>query len=220
MKVVFEGEQEREWNKLNVNSVKFRTGDLDEIEKMQGIIFYDDNGKKISDAEIYLPQEKAYIIINRVHFGEAGKVFSGDKKDILKRMITYLLYPGNLRYLASAVYVDIVESGIPSEIIEELGFYPRDSYMRIFRLINNNFEQFLEHAPVDETIKNKMLQTYRELIDKDKVHLDLIRKELERAKEGLQSFTEQGNETMIEAKKTEIEHYEAILGNRQKREER
>lgn len=71
MKVVFEGEQEREWNKLNVNSVKFRTGDLDEIEKMQGIIFYDDNGKKISDAEIYLPQEKAYIIINRVHFGEA-----------------------------------------------------------------------------------------------------------------------------------------------------
>ena len=43
---------------------------------------------------------------------------------------------------------------------------------------------------------------------------------MERAKEGLQSFTEQGNETMIEAKKTEIEHYEAISGNRQKREER
>lgn len=39
MKVVFEGEQEREWNKLNVNSVKFRTGDLDEIEKMKVSFF-------------------------------------------------------------------------------------------------------------------------------------------------------------------------------------
>lgn len=103
MKAVFEEKQEREWNKLNGNSVKFRTNDLEEIDKMQDITFFDDNDKRISDAEIYLPPNKAYIVINRVHFGEVGKVFTGDKKDTLKRMVSYLLYPGNLKYLASAI---------------------------------------------------------------------------------------------------------------------
>jgi len=100
MKVLFENEQEKEWNKLNKNSVKFRLSDLEQIEKMENVTFLDENDKKISDAEIYLPPSKAYIIINRVHFGEAGRVFDGDKEAILKRMISYFLYPKNLKYFS------------------------------------------------------------------------------------------------------------------------
>ncbi len=216
MKAVFEEEQTREWNKLNANSVKFRSNDLEELDDMQGIIFFDDNDRKISDAEIYLPPNKAYIVINRVHFGEAGKVFTGDKKEVLKRMINFFLYPGNLKYLASAIWVDLEGSGISEDIAEELGFCPRDSYGNIFRLLNKDFEQFLEHAPAQKEIKDKMLQTYRELRAKNEEHLVDIRKRLERAKEDLKAFINGENEAMIRAKKVEIEHYEAILGIEQK----
>lgn len=217
MKAVFEGEQEREWNKLNGNSVKLRNMDIDEIDNMQIITFSDDSGKKISDAEIYLPPNKAYIVIKRVHFGEAGEAVSdGDKKGTLKKMINYLLYPGNLKYLASAIYVEISESGMSDDMIEELGFYPRSDARTIFRLLNKDFEQFLEHAPADKATKDKMIQTYRELKEKEKDYLDTIRKQLERAREALQAFTDEENETMIKAKKIEIEHYEEILGIRQK----
>lgn len=216
MKAVFEGEQEREWNKLNGNSVKLRNMDIDEIDNMQIITFSDDSGKKISDAEIYLPPNKAYIVINRVHFGEAGKVFDGDKKETLKRMINYLLYPGNLKYLASAIYAPIIGSGMSEEMIEELGFYPRSDEKTVFMLLNKDFEQFLEHAPADKATKDKMIQTYRELKEKESGYLDMIRKQLERAREALQAFTDEENETMIKAKKIEIEHYEEILGIRQK----
>lgn len=216
MKAVFEGEQEREWNKLNGNSVKLRNMDIDEIDNMQIITFSDDSGKKISDAEIYLPPNKAYIVINRVHFGEAGKVFDGDKKETLKRMINYLLYPGNLKYLASAIYAPIIGSGMSEEMIEELGFYPRSDERTAFMLLNKDFEQFLEHATADKATKDKMIQTYRELKEKESGYLDMIRKQLERAREALQAFTDEENETMIKAKKIEIEHYEEILGIRQK----
>lgn len=94
---------------------------------------------------------------------------------------------------------------------EELGFCPHDSYGTIFRLLNKDFEQFLEHAPAQKEIKDKMLQTYRELMAKDKEYLAEVRKRLERAKEDLEAFINGENKAMIEAKKLEIEHYEAIL---------
>ncbi len=220
MKAIFEEEQEREWNKLNRNSVKLRSMDLDEIDKMQGIVFFDDNNKRISDAEIYLPQDKAYIVINRVHFGEVGKAFDEDKKEILKRMISYFLYPGNLEYLASAIYIKLVGSGISNDIAEELGFYPQGNYSTgIVRLLNKDFERFLEHTPIGEEVKNKILKAYRELRVKDQDYLDIIRKQLEKTREYLQIFINKGDEVMIEAKKVEIKHYEAILGIEQKDKE-
>ena len=83
-------------------------------------------------------------------------------------------------------------------------------------ILNKDFEQLLEHANADKDTKDKMIQTYRELKEKESGYLDMIRKQLERAREALQAFTDEENETMIKAKKIEIEHYEEILGIRQK----
>jgi len=212
MKVLFENEQEKEWNKLNKNSVKFRLSDLEQIEKMENVTFLDENDKKISDAEIYLPPSKAYIIINRVHFGEAGRVFDGDKEAILKRMISYFLYPKNLKYLASALYLELEGSNIPEEILERIGFYPIRGNNSIFRMLNREFDCFLEYSPTDKEIKSMILQMYKELVAEDRKYLDDIRNQLEVARKHLQAFISQGSVVMIEAKREEIAHYEAILG--------
>lgn len=218
MRAVFEEDQERAYNKLNKNSVKFRMRDFGEYDRMQTLVFFDDNDKRMSDAEIYLPQDKAYIVLNRIHFGEPGKVFEGSEKEALKRMTSYLFYPSNLKYLASAIYIHLPESGISEDMANELGFCPFGDIA--VRLLNRNFEQFLEHAPDDADVKNEVLQAYSALRDKDKAYLDVIRKQLTGAKESLQIFEEQGNQVMVEAKKEEIRHYEAILGIGQRDRER
>ena len=95
MKTIFEEEKEREWNELNESSIKLRSRDIyDGIDDSEEMTLLDDNDNKILDALFYLPEDKAYIVLNRVHF---GKLYQKNEKEALRKLISYLTYPENLK---------------------------------------------------------------------------------------------------------------------------
>ena len=85
----FDNNIKNNWNKMSVN---FRYSDLDKIEDMKVVTLFDDENKKIVDAEFYTPQNKAYIVLNRVHFGEN---YQDNKVDALNKLFACLFFSAN-----------------------------------------------------------------------------------------------------------------------------
>ena len=136
MIVTFKENRERKFNSLNKKSMKIRYGDF-EPDSFEIVNAYDNEGNMLLDAEIYSPLDKAYIIINRIHF----KASSKDKqKEILEQFMGYLLCPTNLNYVASAIYVDVSFGfNIAEDVLQEVGFFPK--LRNVYALLNWSFEE-------------------------------------------------------------------------------
>lgn len=212
MKIVFGTERKRELNILNEDSVKLSLKHLDDLDSFEYMTFFDDNDNKILDTSLLLPENKAYMIFNSVHF---GPLYKNDKKNAMKQFINYLLYPNNLKYVASAIYFELLGSGIPEYMANELGFYPYHGKNsgELLRLVNKNFEQSIANIPISSQTKYSVLQDYNSLKSQDNNYLNTIRKNLEIAEYALKDFiAEQRVEELIEMKRKDIMHYKEILG--------
>lgn len=206
MIVTFKENGERKFNSLNKKSMKIRYGDF-ESDDFEILNAYDNEGNMLLDAEIYCPPDKAYIIINRVHF----KVGSKDKqKEILEQFMGYLLCPTNLNYVAAAIYVDVVGFNIAEDVLQEVGFFPK--LRNVYALLNWSFEEALSAQDVSKDVKMAMRQDYLSLKDIKLAYIDSIRKQLLEAKNALQDFlANPAYRTMMDAKKIEIQYLENIL---------
>lgn len=182
MIVTFNENKDRKFNCLNKKSMKIRYGDF-ESDDFEILNVYDNKGNMLLDAEIYCPLDKAYIIINRVHF----KTSSKDKqKEILEQFMGYLLCPTNINYVASAIYVDVVGFNIAEDVLQELGFFPK--LRNIYALLNWSFEETLSTQEISDEVKVAMMQDYLALKDIKLAYIYSIRKQLLEAKNALQDF--------------------------------
>lgn len=206
MIVTFNENRERKFNSLSKKSVKIRYGDF-EPDNFEIVNAYDDEGNMLFDAEIYCPLDKAYIILNRIHF----KASSKDKqKEILEQFMGYLLCPTNLNYVASAIYVDVVGFNIAEDVLQEVGFFPKSP--NVFVLLNWSFEEALSTQEVSDEVKMAIIHDYLTLKDRKLTYMDTIRKQLLEAKNALQYFQANSSySAMMDAKKTEIQYLENIL---------
>ncbi len=207
MIVTFKENRERKFNSLNKKSMKIRYGDF-EPDSFEIVNAYDNEGNMLLDAEIYSPLDKAYIIINRIHF----KASSKDKqKEILEQFMGYLLCPTNLNYVASAIYVDVSFGfNIAEDVLQEVGFFPK--LRNVYALLNWSFEETLSAQDVSNEVKMAIMQDYWALKDKKLTYMDTIRAQLLEAKDALQYFQTNSNySTMIDSKKIEIQYLENIL---------
>ncbi len=206
MIAVFNEDKKRELNKFNKRSVKVRY-DIDDIENYESAIFYDDLGNIVLDAEFYCPQDKAYIFLNRVHFGDNYK---DKQKEAFEQFIGYILCYTNLNYIASAIYVDIVGFSISEDLALEIGFFPVSG--ALYAILNWNFEEELTTQDIDPEIKKTIIKDYLVLKSKKLAHMDFIRSQLKQAKEHLSFFqAENTNDVMIKCKEIEVQHLERIL---------
>lgn len=206
MIVTFNENGERKFNSLSKKSLKIRYGDF-EPDNFEIVNAYDNEGNKLLDAEIYSPLDKAYIIINRVHF----KVSSKEKqKELLEQFMEYLLYPTNLNYVASAIYVDVVGFNIAEDVLQEVGFFPK--LRNVYVLLNWSFEKALSAQDISKDVKMAMMQDYLALKDIKLAYMDTIRKQLLEAKNALRDFlANPAYRPMMAAKKIEIQYLENIL---------
>lgn len=215
MNLIFTENKKRNWNTLNENSIQLKYTDIDRIEDFEDVIFLDDDNNKILDTSLYLPENKAYTIFNRVHFGE---LYKNNKKDAMKQFLNYLFFPNHLKHLTSAIYFRVEEAGISDDVAEEAVFLPICLGSPILMSLNKNFEQTIADIPLSSEVKDSVLQNYKLLENKNNNYLKTIRHNLEEAKLHLNYFKEKNDTTMIQAKEIEIRHYEEILGTRPENE--
>lgn len=206
MIVTFNENRERRFNSFNKKSMKIRYGDF-EPDNFEIVNAYDNEGNMLLDAEIYCPLDKAYIIINRIHF----KTSSKDKqKEILEQFLGYLLCPANLNYVAAAIYVDVVGFNMAEDVLQEIGFFPK--LRNIYALLNWSFEKSLSTQGVGNDVKMAIMQDYLALKDIKLSYIDSIRKQLLEAKNALQDFlANPAYRPLMNAKKIEIQYLENIL---------
>lgn len=169
------------------------------------------------DGIFSLPEEKAYMVLVRVHFG-TKLVGNSDKVAYLKKLMNYFFNPANLQYKTAAIYLDFVGSNISDEIAEEAGFFNRIS-SDLIRL-NNIPVALSPFFNIDKSIPDSVTKQDRIEIGKrfeglkkqQKIWLQYRKEKLLPDAEGaLKYFEGEGNATMIEAKKRDIKHYQAIL---------
>lgn len=163
------------------------------------------------EISFYLPKDKAYICINRLHFFGS---YTEDKKVAMKQFVNHILFPHNIKYLAAYIRIDCRECGISETELSEIGFYIDSTNCNIYQLLNKNFEKYVESSFIDAEVKEAVLQDYRSLKFKEKDYLNQIRKRMNLAKEELYELTG----TMLEAKKIEIKHYENMLESNEDRD--
>lgn len=214
-----EQEYKNDWNN---NSLKFRRTEIDTVyDEDWELYLYDDNGQLIVNANFYLPKDKAYVIIARVHYRERN-LNNQDKVDALKQLKQYFFSPINLKYRSGAIFLDIISSNIDDSIAEELGFYNSEnttSNSQMYLVSLNRFpvllnESFLDQIPdsVNAEDRSNIIERYRLLKERHNQWLQYRKRNLIEAKETLEEYIKKENIRMIKAKKEEIIHLEAILG--------
>ncbi|MCM1053052.1 MAG: hypothetical protein NC483_03675 [Ruminococcus sp.] len=208
MTVTFEEDKKREFNKFNKKSVKLRYGDLEKIEEFEKATFCDSQGNILLDAEFYCPLDKAYIVLNRVHFGD---YYRENKRFALEQLIGYLLCSCNLNYFASVIYIDILGSNIDEDTAKEIGFFPilgNDC----FAILNWSFEDAINAHTIMDDIKEAIIGDYLKIKVKKVAYMDAMRTQLTKAKDDLQFFlANKPDNIMVESKKIEIKHLQRIL---------
>lgn len=205
-------------NKWNPQSLNWRSSYIDKTYDSPCYIeIKDDDGDKMIDGVFSLPEEKAYMVLVRVHFG-TKLVDNSDKVAYLKRLMNYFFNPANLQYKTAAIYLDFVGSNISDGIAEEAGFF--NGYSSNLIRLNNIPVALNPFFNTDKSIPDSVTKQDRNAIGKDfevlknrKKQWLQYRKEklLPDAERALKDFERKGNASMIEAKKIEIKHYQAIL---------
>ena len=205
-------------NKWNPQSLNWRSKYIDETYDSPCYIeIKDDDGDNMIDGIFSLPEEKAYMVLVRVHFG-TKLVGNSDKVAYLKKLMNYFFNPANLQYKTAAIYLDFVGSNISDKIAEEAGFFNGLSSDLIG--LNNIPVALSPFFNTDKSIPASVTEQDRNAIGKDfevlknrKKQWLQYRKEklLPDAERDLKDFERKGIAIMIEAKKMEIKHYQAIL---------
>ena len=205
-------------NKWNPQSLNWRSKYINETYDSPCYIeIIDDDGDNMIDGVFSLPEEKAYMVLVRVHFG-TKLVGNSDKVAYLKKLMNYFFNPANLQYKTAAIYLDFVGSNISDEIAEEAGFSNGIS-SDLIRL-NNIPVALSPFFNIDKSIPDSVTKQDRIEIGKrfeglkkqQKIWLQYRKEKLLPDAEGaLKYFEGEGNATMIEAKKRDIKHYQAIL---------
>lgn len=205
-------------NKWNPQSLNWRSKYINETYDSPCYIeIIDDDGDNMIDGIFSLPEEKAYMVLVRVHFG-TKLVGNSDKVAYLKKLMNYFFNPANLQYKTAAIYLDFVGSNISDEIAEEAGFFNGLS-SDLIRL-NNIPVALSPFFNIDKSIPDSVTKQDRIEIGKrfeglkkqQKIWLQYRKEKLLPDAEGaLKYFEGEGNATMIEAKKRDIKHYQAIL---------
>lgn len=195
---------------LNNDSIKINFCHFNKIDEFEDITLLDSNGDKILDSSILVPNDKAYIIFNRIHF---GPLYKNKPKEAMKKFIAYLLNENNLNYVTSAIYFDFYGCGIKDYIIEEIGFFPYSNYSCIYAYINSYFRQFIKTTLTDDNIKNSIIHSFDILYEAYNRHLNKIKDKKRDAKIALQLLISENycNKELIQMKEIDIKHYEQIL---------
>ena len=203
----FDNNIKNNWNKMSVN---FRYSDLDKIEDMKVVTLFDDENRKIVDAEFYTPQNKAYIVLNRVHFGEN---YQDNKVDALNKLFAFLFFSANRDYIASAIYMNILSSNISDADALEVGFFRYGNSIDILALLNWSFLEMLDDKSLDQEVRTAITQDFLALKAIKLVQMEDIRKQLLSAKAALSFFKMEDtpNQVLLDAKEQEIKHLESIL---------
>ena len=204
--------EDRQFNTLNEKSLVLRYTDIDNIEKYEDIEFFDKDDNKVLDVSLYFPSDKAYIILNRVHF---GKLYIDNQKYIMKQFIKYLLSPNNFNYYASAIYLYSLGFNIKEYILNEIGFFeygPLGTHLLCY--LNTHFRNELSSILLDEITKNHILESYKSLNKTKAKYLYRIKICLANSNYALKSLLEEKRTgKIIDFHKDNIRHYEEILSN-------
>lgn len=210
LKMVCEDEKVRQFNTLNKKSLILNCNDFNNIDNFEDIAFFDCNNDKVIDVSLYFPTNKAYIILNRVHF---GKLYENNKKQIMRLFIDYLIFPDNFKYFSSAIYLNVLGFGIDDYILKEVGFF-NYGQIHILCFLNTNFKKDFLKIPVDEQVKPFIFNSYKSLDSIKNHYLYNTKICLATANMALKDFKEKKySKKLIEMKEKDVEHYKEVLSN-------
>ncbi len=207
---IFEKHKERSLNVLNNDSVKLSFNYIDKIDNFEDFTLLDENGEKILDTSILLPQNKAYIVFCRVHF---GNLYENNIKIAISKLLQYLLHENDLNYITSAIYLDILASNIPIYLAEEIGFFPYFlNSLNLYVYPNMNFIKEIENIIIDSKTKKALLKDFSNLNTIYNKYLSHIQRSLELEEAYLADLMEtDSNQDLVQMKENNIKHYKHIL---------
>lgn len=207
---IFEKHKERSLNVLNNDSVKLSFNYIDKIDNFEDFTLLDENGEKILDTSILLPQNKAYIVFCRVNF---GNLYENNIKIAISKLLQYLLHENDLNYITSAIYLDILASNIPIYLAEEIGFFPYFlNSLNLYVYPNMNFIKEIENIIIDSKTKKALLKDFSNLNTRYNKYLSHIQRSLELEEAYLADLMEtDSNQDLVQMKENNIKHYKHIL---------
>lgn len=210
LKMVCEDEKVRQFNTLNEKSLVLNYNDFNNIDNFKDIAFFDDNNNKVIDVSLYFPTNKAYIVLNRVHF---GKLYESNKKQIMRQLISYLFLPDKFKYFSSAIYLNLLGFGIDDYTLKEVGFF-NYGQTHILCFLNPNFKKDISKISIDEKVKPFIFKSYKSLNNIKNHYLYNTKLCLATANTALKNFIEEKrSKKIIGMKEKDVEHYKEILSN-------
>ena len=171
-----EGFQKEPLHKKSLRLTIFEPEDDDPNYAIVDINIFDDNNTQMAHAELIFNKERAYAVLNRMHFYGLSE---GQKIEVVKELENYLFGENDLPFNILALGADPVEHGISEEVFPMCGFV---QLMNNFYMIANpNFEGIVKANSNDQEITDILMNFLQKYNLKKEKFLDEIRHYLEEA---------------------------------------
>lgn len=196
MKLIFRDDNLKKRNTLKLDSVRLGRYSED-FDEENDVFLLDDKGRTVLHAEVAMPEDKAWAMINRIHlYGESDEngvqmnMKEEDRIPTLRSFFEMLFNQLEVSHLNAAVYIDLF-SNISEVELQKLGFFGIYWGDR-FILLNPKFPDLIGYYTNDKkTIDGCMslfnrLETFeKRYVAKQKERLNVVENSLQEEPEGV-----------------------------------
>lgn len=204
---------------LSPDSFKIKRIQQD-FDESDDVFLIDDNGNKIMDAGLSLPNDKAWIYLNRAHCYKKGTNGVLMNLSDIERLNAYRVFfkmlfdPMQVKSLRAFVFTHINGLNISEDELQKIGFFwiksPSDSR---YVFLNPNFKTQLGYYTSDPHVLESCSTEYSRLKAAQNRYVEYQREQLEIVHLGLDDYKTEENYEGINTARLQQNHLQEVLAN-------